>query len=89
MPLDYAEFAHHYRGNGQSDDARRSHFQAVADLLDCIVRLYWRSEDAPNALGITLDGDALPARNGLDSSDTLTTRFNRKALPDEARKKEP
>ena len=89
MPLDYAEFAHHYRGDSQSDEARRTHFEAVADFLECVVRLWWQNRDGPNTLGITLDGGALSVRDGLDSKDKLTTAFTRTALPAEARKKEP
>ena len=89
MPLDFAEFAHYYRDDGHSDDARRTNFETVVDLLECIVRLFWQTEDGPNALGITFDGDTLSAVDGLDSKKTLTTAFTRDAAPAEARKKEP
>lgn len=76
MPLDFAEFAHHYDGSAISDVEKREHFEAFASIMECLVRLYWQDDTAPNALGISLDSDTFSLFKTLESENPLPTTFN-------------
>ena len=88
MPLDFADFAHHYQGHGMSEAQQRAQFEPFADLMECIVRLFWRDGAGASSLGITLVGNFLPVADTVDSDQTLTHSFNGTASPEAAGKKD-
>lgn len=88
MPLDYVDFAHHYAGQPETDDEKRVQFAVFADVLDCIVRLYWTGAVGPNKLGITLSEDLKLAIGSVASNPRITITFNDAASSDEAGKQE-
>lgn len=76
MPLDFADFAHHYEGHGVELGRQRAHFEAVADLLDCITRLFWQDNSQGKRLGITLQSGTLQIGDSVNSGNSITTQFN-------------
>ena len=79
MPLDFAEFAHHYQESDASDEQQRAHFDAVTGVLECVVRLFWEDASGAQRLGITLDDATLSLGNEVDSDIPLHTIFNEAA----------
>ena len=71
-----------------SDEQQRAHFDAFADLLECISRLFWRDGLAGNRLGITLDDDTLMPAQEVKSAKPIDNLFNA-AADGAARKKDP
>lgn len=88
MPLEFADFAHHYEGRGLSGEQERVHFEAFADLMECMTRLFWREETAAKPLGISYDGVSIRFSGKLESQSSITTEFNSVAADEAARKKE-
>lgn len=89
MPLDYVDFAHHYEGQGLTEDQNQTQFAPIADFLDCLVRLIWRDGARANELGITLrDGSLLTAKR-LESARTFTSTYNDAASASDAERQEP
>ena len=87
MPLQYAEFAHHYDGHDATEAEKRAHFETLADFLECIARLFWH--DDSNRLGISFDGDSLRIAGTLDSkSIQASNAFCSAANEEAARKKD-
>lgn len=89
MPLEYADFVHYYEGQPLNEARCRAYFDAFADLMECITRLFWREDGEANKLGITLDDDTLTAAGGVASTSPITISFNGAAAQGAAGKKEP
>lgn len=89
MPLDFADFAHHYQGLGLDSAQQIAHFETFSDLMECIVRLFWRDGPAANALGITLEAGSLAFADKVKSDHSLKVTFNGLAATGPAGKKEP
>lgn len=88
MSLDFAEFAHHYDGMDLNDAEQRAHFEVMADLLECIARVFW-NEGSSNRLGISFDGDSLHIGTELASESSATTyAFNNASIGEATRKKD-
>jgi hypothetical protein len=89
MPLEFADFAHHYDGSGLSEPEQRAEFETFADIMECLARYFWQDHAHDNKLGIRLDGDTLALIDQLDSGHSLQNLFNEVALGTATRKKEP
>jgi hypothetical protein len=88
MPLQFADFAHYYEGEGMSAAQQHAHFEAFADLIDCIARYYGMSDDNGNELGIRLNENTLALLRNVDSSSPTQFLFNEAASDEAAGKKE-
>lgn len=88
MPLDYAEFAHHYEGHGLSDDQKRVYFDTFESVMECIARFYWEDDASANRLGISLDGVSLAPSGTVESDHAIAIAFNGAAATEAAGKKE-
>ncbi len=89
MPLDFIDFAHHYETSGLSDDQQRVHFEAFADIMECLVRVLWRASPVDDRLGIRLDDDTLALVGAVESQSATQRIFNRAASEDVGGKTAP
>lgn len=89
MPLDFIDFAHYYETAELGDVQPRVHFEAFADLMECLVHVLRQVSPADKRLGIRLDDDTLALVATVESQSATQRIFNRAASEDVGGKTAP
>jgi len=84
MPLDFADFAHHYEGIEMTEAEKREDFEVYACFMECLVAYWWRRDPVANSLGISVNNDTMALIDALDSGPSLPSTFNTAAHGDAA-----
>jgi len=88
MSLEFADFAHYYANSNMTEGQQRENFEVYASILESLVQLYWDEEPGQKHAGISLNLGTFLPDDGIESDNSLKSKFNCSACPMVARKKE-
>ena len=75
MPLEFADFAHHYRDYGMTEAEQRDDFAVFSNLCECVARFFLRAGPS-NSPGITFDSISAALSDAVESRRALRAQFN-------------